>query len=234
VQNNNQTIALLDTMLESSKFPHALLCVGGDGEENKRIVEYIAHKLEGEANHPDVSVHQGDMSVEEARDIVRKAAHSPYIGLYSIYIILDAHELSRESANTLLKRIEEPVHSTIFLLSSPSVGAVLPTITSRCSVLRVAGTAPLGKAAFDDSVRRGFSKFHKGDIAVRLAMATELHALPREETVRTLEAWAGLALPENPEAGRLFFNVSRAISANAHVQSALTHVSLSLRDEPVS
>lgn len=232
VQSNKQIISLLDTMLESSSFPHALLCVGGDVNENRRVIDYIACELQGSEVPPDVSVHVGSMSVEEARDIVRRASLSPYVGPYSIYIIMDAHELSRESANTLLKCIEEPVHSTLFLLSATSQGAVLPTIASRCSVLRVAGAALRGAGVFDDSARANLIEFEEGDIAVRLNIAEKMHKLPREEVALILEAWAGLSLPENPEASRMFFNVSRAISANAHIQAALTHVSLSLTKEP--
>ena len=233
VQSNKQTISLLDTMLESSSFPHALLCVGGDAIENRRIVDYIACGLQGSEIPPDVSMYDGSMSVEEARDIVRRSALSPYIGPYSIYIIMNAHELSRESANTLLKCIEEPVHSTVFLLSASSQGAVLPTIASRCSVLRVAGAALRGAEMFDDSARASFVEFQEGDIAVRLNLAEMMHKLPREEMALALEAWAGLSVAKDPKASRMFFDASRAISANAHVQAALTYVSLSLRKDPV-
>ena len=53
-----------------------------------------------------------------------------------VVVINDAETLEVSAANALLKRLEEPPAGTIFLLVAHSAGRLLPTIRSRCRVLR--------------------------------------------------------------------------------------------------
>jgi DNA polymerase-3 subunit delta' len=85
--------------------------------------------------HADVEVVNTSMlsiSVKVARALVMRAAHHPAGGRWQVMIIEDADRLSDPAANALLKAIEEPTPSTIWLLCAPSLEDVLPTIRSRC------------------------------------------------------------------------------------------------------
>ena len=72
------------------------------------------------------------ISIDEARDLVRKAQDKPSTGRWRVIIVEDADRMQERSTNVLLKAIEEPPPRTIWLLCAPSPGDVLVTIRSRC------------------------------------------------------------------------------------------------------
>jgi len=71
---------------------------------------------------------------KEALDIVAAASRRPGTGRCQIVVIEDADRLTEEAANTLLKVVEEPPPSTVFLLCAPSVDPedISITLRSRC------------------------------------------------------------------------------------------------------
>src|SRR4029079_9173832 len=56
---------------------------------------------------------------------------------YKMYILDEVHMLTSESFNTLLKTLQEPPKHVIFVLATTELHKVLPTIVSRCQVLRL-------------------------------------------------------------------------------------------------
>jgi DNA polymerase III subunit delta' len=72
-------------------------------------------------------------SVRDALGIFRKTAGA---GGWRIIIVDCADDLNRSSANALLKMLEEPPERAVFMLIAQRPGALLPTIRSRCRVLR--------------------------------------------------------------------------------------------------
>jgi DNA polymerase-3 subunit delta' len=105
--------------------------------------------------HADVEVVNTSMlsiSVKIARSLVMRAAHHPAGGRWQVMIIEDADRLSDPAANALLKAIEEPTPSTVWLLCAPSLEDVLPTIRSRCR--HVPLRTPPSAAVADVLVRR--------------------------------------------------------------------------------
>ena len=61
---------------------------------------------------------------------------TPMLGPRRVVIIDAADDMNRNTANALLKNLEEPSEDTIFLLISHAPGRLLPTIRSRCRTLR--------------------------------------------------------------------------------------------------
>jgi DNA polymerase-3 subunit delta' len=87
--------------------------------------------------HPDVRevIPEGlSISVAEMRALVQIAARRPSTGRWQIVIISDADRLTEGAANALLKAVEEPAETTVFLLCAPSdhPDDVPITIRSRC------------------------------------------------------------------------------------------------------
>lgn len=121
-------------------FAAALLCEhGGCGE-------CLACRTALAGSHADVTrvvTDQSILKVEEIRDLVRHAALSPAGRRWQVIIIEDADRLNDRAADALLKSIEEPPPRTVWLLCSPTVEDVVPTIRSRCRslVLRTPPTA---------------------------------------------------------------------------------------------
>lgn len=87
-------------------------------------------------NHPDVTVVVPDgrasIGVEQARTAVHAASMTPVEGERKIILIDEASILTESAANALLKTIEEPSPSTVFILVAESEDDLPPTIASRC------------------------------------------------------------------------------------------------------
>ena len=84
--------------------------------------------------HPDVEVVERTgpyITVEQAREIVRKAMRTPVEGRRKVLVLVDFH-LVREAGPTLLKVIEEPPPGTVFVVLAEHVPPELVTIASRC------------------------------------------------------------------------------------------------------
>ena len=87
--------------------------------------------------HPDVRriVPEGlSIGVDEMRAIVATASRRPATGRWQIVVIEDADRLTEGAGNALLKVVEEPPPSTVFLLCAPSVDPedIAVTLRSRC------------------------------------------------------------------------------------------------------
>ena len=79
-----------------------------------------------------------NISVDQVRGLQPMFATRPALSARRVVVIDAADDLQREGANALLKNLEEPPAGTIFLLVSHAPGRLLPTIRSRCRLLRFA------------------------------------------------------------------------------------------------
>lgn len=115
-------------------FAAALQCTG-DGEPGCGRCRACATTMAG--THADVRrvVPEGlSIGVSEMRGIVQIASRRPTTGQWQIVVIEDADRLTEGAANALLKVVEEPPPSTVFLLCAPSVDPedIAITLRSRC------------------------------------------------------------------------------------------------------
>ncbi len=69
--------------------------------------------------------------IDEIRNLKEGARLSPSSYRYKVFIIDEAHQLTKEAANALLKTLEEPPPHAIFILATTEADKLLPTITSR-------------------------------------------------------------------------------------------------------
>ena len=76
------------------------------------------------------------IGIDRVREVKQRVYFSPLEGKWRVVLIEDAQGLTPEAANSLLKILEEPVSSTTFILLSPSMEFLLPTIVSRCERIR--------------------------------------------------------------------------------------------------
>ena len=82
---------------------------------------------------------QGNISVHEAGNILKKLSLKSFEGGYKIMIIWMAEKMNTEAANKLLKLLEEPTEKTVFILIAEDEKAILQTILSRCQLLHFNG-----------------------------------------------------------------------------------------------
>lgn len=83
-----------------------------------------------------------DVSIDQIREIRKNAALRPKLGKRRVYIFPNAELVREVAANALLKTLEEPSDYVVLLLCAPSPNHVLPTIRSRCQVVRFALCPP--------------------------------------------------------------------------------------------
>jgi DNA polymerase-3 subunit delta' len=83
-----------------------------------------------------------NVSVEQMRDTRRDASLRPSMGRRKVYLIPNAELMNLEASNTLLKTLEEPSDFVTLLLIAPAVESVIPTIQSRCQIVRFGLTGP--------------------------------------------------------------------------------------------
>lgn len=85
--------------------------------------------------HPDVEIMATSgvtITVEQTRSMVGRSYVSPSVGSWRIIIVEDADRMAERTTNVLLKAIEEPPGSTVWMLCTPSPDDVMTTIRSRC------------------------------------------------------------------------------------------------------
>jgi DNA polymerase III subunit delta' len=95
--------------------------------------------------HPDVIVVEpgdsGTIRIDQVREILDRVAYRPFEGRVRVAILDDADLLVTAAQNALLKTLEEPPNSSVFILVTSRPDALLPTVQSRCPRLRF---GPLG------------------------------------------------------------------------------------------
>jgi DNA polymerase-3 subunit delta' len=90
---------------------------------------------DGEAADPDAELKRS-ITIDQVREIQRALTTRPSMGPKRAVIIDAADDLERGGANALLKSLEEPPVGTYFILISHASDRLLPTIRSRCQLLR--------------------------------------------------------------------------------------------------
>jgi DNA polymerase-3 subunit delta' len=90
--------------------------------------------------HPDVLLVEpgdnGSIKIEQVREIVKSAAYRPFEGRRRVVIVDEADALVVHAQNALLKTLEEPPSSSVFILVTPRPDTLLATVRSRCPQLR--------------------------------------------------------------------------------------------------
>ncbi|MFN4319538.1 MAG: DNA polymerase III subunit gamma/tau [Aquificaceae bacterium] len=73
--------------------------------------------------------------IDDIRSIRDAVSYVPIKGKYKVYILDEAHMLTKEAFNALLKTLEEPPPRTVFILCTTEYEKIIPTILSRCQRL---------------------------------------------------------------------------------------------------
>ncbi len=118
--------------IKAAKISHAYLFSGSRGIGKTTIARILANELgvsSKDLYEIDAASHTG---VDDIRDI-REGVHTlPFDSPYKIYILDEAHMLSKSAFNALLKTLEEPPAHVIFMLATTEPEKLPDTIISRC------------------------------------------------------------------------------------------------------
>jgi DNA polymerase-3 subunit delta' len=149
--------------------------------------------------HPDVVLvappSKTAIKIDQVRDLAREVGSRPFESRNRGFVIDDAHLMTEEASNALLKSLEEPPDTSHVFLVTATPQGLLPTIRSRCQVLR-AGPLPAdvvqahlrdvaGMSAEEARLR---ARLCGGSIGAALAFESDVYRAVREDTIRLLEA----------------------------------------------
>ena len=143
---------VLKNQIRSGRFAHAYLFSGSRGTgktSTARILARAINCLDPQDGEPcmkcevclknlseSIDVIEMDAAsnsgVDQMRSIIEKAEFAPINLKTKIYIINEAHMLSRSAENALLKTLEEPPEHVVFILATTEPQALAATILSRC------------------------------------------------------------------------------------------------------
>jgi DNA polymerase III subunit delta' len=126
---------------------HAYLFAGPSGSGKRDAARAFAAELLGEHTrvmsgaHPDLTwVKPSGAAVmlrsDVADAVVSAAARTPFESARRVFVLESVDTMNDEAANTLLKTLEEPPSYVVLILLTDRPGQVLPTIASRCQIVR--------------------------------------------------------------------------------------------------
>jgi DNA polymerase III subunit delta' len=162
VLGHNWAVDHLARDVASGNVRHAYLFSGPKGVGRRTLALRLAQALNcpsptrpGEAcrkcrtcrqiermTHPDLFVIQSDhvggtLRVDQVRELLKSMALAPYASKYRVAVLLRFEEAHVSAMNALLKTLEEPADQVVMVLTAESPESVLPTIASRCEILRL-------------------------------------------------------------------------------------------------
>jgi DNA polymerase III subunit gamma/tau len=153
VVGQEHVVRTLRNAVEHDRVHHAYLFVGSRGTGKTSLAKILARSLNC-VNGPTVTpcgecescrtIAAGtsldviemdaasNRSVDDIRDLRERVGYAPAAGGWKIYILDEAHMLTREAWNAFLKTLEEPPPNTVFVLCTTEPHKVMPTIVDRC------------------------------------------------------------------------------------------------------
>ena len=154
VVGQQHVVRTLRNAVEGGKVHHAYLFVGSRGTGKTSMAKILARSLNCERGGPTVtpcgecescltiaagsSIDVIEMdaasnrSVDDVRDLRERVAYAPAGGRWKVYILDEAHMLTKEAWNAFLKTLEEPPPNTVFVLATTESHKVMATIADRC------------------------------------------------------------------------------------------------------
>jgi len=165
--------------------------LGGDRDDRAR-------RLALSSAHPDLRIIEPEgatsIGVDQAREVVTRASMLPVEAERTVFLFPEAGTMTESAANALLKTLEEPSASAVFLLVAESEDDFPPTVASRCRTIH------MGRVAERDTVealeQRGLDAEKASDVAMvsggRPGLALSLMTQPEVAGFRDL--W--LSIPE--------------------------------------
>jgi DNA polymerase-3 subunit delta' len=197
------------------RFAAELLCAG-DPACRRRVLA---------GNHPDLVVVEPEgraaITVDQARHTVSQASLAPFSGSRKVFLFEEGGVMNDEAANALLKTLEEPSASTVFVLVAESEDELPDTVASRCR------TVVFGRVG-DDGIAAGLAargvpheqaeqaaRISGGRPGLALALAT------RREVAEFRHAWLSVPLRVTAHPGDAFILADEVAAACEPLLAAL-------------
>ena len=153
VVGQENVVKTLQNEIISGSISHAYLFCGPKGTGKTSVARILAKAINCENRHGAEPCNQcpsciaisngqavdlveidaaSNRGIDNIRDLKKGIRFAPTNLKYKVFIIDEAHQLSKDAANALLKVLEEPPSHTIFILATTDPQKMIPTIVSRC------------------------------------------------------------------------------------------------------
>ena len=178
IVGHEQIITQLHHAIQSNRIAGAYLFAGATGVGKEAIAIHFAKSINclesGDnacgtciscrkadvGNHPDTQVVSPSgawIRIDQIRELQKRIVYRPLEGMRKIVILREAERMNLEAANCLLKTLEEPPAESVLILLTANLDALLPTIRSRCQIIKFNPLPPNELAVYLNE------RFHLGE-----------------------------------------------------------------------
>lgn len=252
IVGHENNIKLLKGMINKNSIPHALLFVGPEGIGKFQLAKVLAKTLlcskaemicqecvkcmvEPVDQNIDLIIIKPEndvIKIDQIRKLQQELISGPHKSQYKVIIIDNADKMTVQTANSLLKTLEEPADNIVFILIATKSEALLDTIKSRCQIMTFQPIAPnileqylITEKGVSLSEAAVVSKVSGGRISKALELLSEDGLIMRKLAFRIVTALPKMKKEEVWEYGNKVVELERS-----EIVELLVHIKMLLRD----
>jgi len=145
------------------------LVFGGSKGKQDTYIKGVLSKLGLRKNHPDVltitkNTNKQSIGIKQAKEAIKFLVTKPYSSKHKVVVIEDAHRLTIQAQNSLLKTLEEPPDYAVIILEAKTEDSLLPTVVSRCRRKAISDIDIVPKQIWKEANSEKLSKLDKDEV----------------------------------------------------------------------
>ncbi len=174
IKGQDKPIEMLKAYIENARLEGGYLFTGAEGIGKKMTALALAKRLnflKGKSDscghcasclkinnhqHPDVHMildEEPQIKIEVIRQLQKEINLKAYEGEFKVFIIDNAHTLTSEASNSLLKILEEPPKKSLIILITDKPNLLFKTVISRCKILKFLA---LKRSALEEILKKDY------------------------------------------------------------------------------